>query len=161
MEKGRGDLFKAGYLPRVRAFPEVRALLRADPGRRLRDRPGLLGQGGGTAAATSEIAGIDGLDRRRPPRRTTPSGRSPTPTSSRRRWRSCRGIGRSEAIVVGDTPYDAEAAGKAGLRPIGVLCGGFPEAELRAAGCVAIYRDPADLLAEYETSPLGGKKLPG
>jgi beta-phosphoglucomutase-like phosphatase (HAD superfamily) len=32
-----------------------------------------------------------------------------------------------EAIVVGDSPYDAEAAGKIGLRTIGVLCGGFPE----------------------------------
>ena len=32
-----------------------------------------------------------------------------------------------DAIVVGDTPYDAEAARKAGIRSIGVLCGGFPE----------------------------------
>ncbi len=53
-----------------------------------------------------------------------------------------------EAIVIGDTPYDAEAAGKIKLRTIGVLCGGFPEAELRAAGCTDIYRDPADLLAK-------------
>jgi hypothetical protein len=37
---------------------------------------------------------------------------------------------------------------------VGVLCGGFPERELREAGCVAIYRDPADLLARYEESPL-------
>jgi phosphoglycolate phosphatase-like HAD superfamily hydrolase len=57
-------------------------------------------------------------------------------------------------VVIGDTPYDAEAAAKAGLRTIGVLCGGFPEADLRAAGCIAIYRDPADLLARYDTSPL-------
>jgi phosphoglycolate phosphatase-like HAD superfamily hydrolase len=56
--------------------------------------------------------------------------------------------------VVGDTPYDAEAAGKAGLRTIGLLCGGFPEAVLREAGCVALYRDPADLLAQYDSSPL-------
>ena len=57
-------------------------------------------------------------------------------------------------MVVGDTPYDAEAAGKAGLRTIGVLCGGFSEESLRAAGCIAIYRDPADLLARYDRSPL-------
>jgi HAD superfamily hydrolase (TIGR01549 family) len=63
-------------------------------------------------------------------------------------------IGAAEAVVVGDTPYDAEAAMKAGIRPVGVLCGGFPEAELRAAGCVAIYRDPAELLARYDRSPL-------
>ena len=64
------------------------------------------------------------------------------------------GVAKDEVIVVGDTPYDAEAAGKAGLKTIGVLCGGFPEAELRAAGCIAIYRDPADLLAHYEVSPI-------
>jgi beta-phosphoglucomutase-like phosphatase (HAD superfamily) len=60
----------------------------------------------------------------------------------------------TDAIAVGDTPYDAEAAGKAGLATIGLLCGGFPETDLRAAGCVAIYQDPADLLARFDASPL-------
>ncbi|HEY9670551.1 MAG TPA: HAD family hydrolase, partial [Waterburya sp.] len=64
------------------------------------------------------------------------------------------GIKAEEAIVVGDTPYDAEAANKTNLPTIGVLCGGFPEAELREAGCIAVYRDPTDLLAHYEQSPL-------
>jgi HAD superfamily hydrolase (TIGR01509 family) len=63
----------------------------------------------------------------------------------------------ADAIAVGDTPYDAEAAGKAGLAIIGLLCGGFPEADLRAAGCVAIYQDPADLLARFDDSPLAGR----
>jgi HAD superfamily hydrolase (TIGR01509 family) len=65
------------------------------------------------------------------------------------------GVGASDVVVIGDTPYDAQAAGKAGLRTIGVLCGGFPESSLREAGCVAIFRDPADLLARYAESPLG------
>ena len=60
----------------------------------------------------------------------------------------------SEAIVVGDSPYDAEAAGKIGLRTIGVLCGGFPEQDLRRAGCIAIYRGPADVLTRFGTSVL-------
>ena len=67
------------------------------------------------------------------------------------------GVAADEAIAVGDTPYDAEAAGKAGIRTIGLLCGGWPEAELREAGCVAIYRDPADLLRQYDRSPLAGR----
>ena len=62
----------------------------------------------------------------------------------------------AEVIVIGDTPYDAEAAAKAGLRTIGMLCGGFPEQKLKAAGCVAIYKDPADLLAQLDRSPLAG-----
>ena len=41
-----------------------------------------------------------------------------------------------------------------GVRTIGVLCGGFSEADLRKAGCVAIYRDPSDLLSRLEDSPI-------
>ena len=58
-------------------------------------------------------------------------------------------------VVVGDSPHDAEAAGKAGLRTIGVLCGGFAEADLRKAGCVAIFAGPEDLLRRFDESPLG------
>lgn len=54
----------------------------------------------------------------------------------------------NEVLAVGDSPYDALAAARAGIRPIGVLCGGFPERELRLAGCAAVYRDPEDLLAQ-------------
>ena len=60
----------------------------------------------------------------------------------------------ADVLVVGDTPYDAEAAGKAGLRTIGMLCGGFSEECLRDAGCIAVYRSPADLLARYDQSAL-------
>jgi len=47
-----------------------------------------------------------------------------------------------------------EAASQAGLRTIGLLCGGFPEDGLWEAGCIAVHRDPADLLAQYESSSL-------
>ena len=60
------------------------------------------------------------------------------------------GIDLNRMIVIGDTPYDAEAASKAGMAMIGVLCGGFPEQDIRKAGAIAIYRDPADLLANYD-----------
>jgi phosphoglycolate phosphatase-like HAD superfamily hydrolase len=59
-----------------------------------------------------------------------------------------------QVLVIGDTPYDVEAAAKAGLRTVGLLCGGWSEDELRRAGCVAVYNDPADLLARYSESPL-------
>ena len=61
---------------------------------------------------------------------------------------------------MGDSPYDAQAAGKIGLRTIGVLCGGFPEADLRKAGCIAIYRDPADLLRRFDPSVLVRRVTP-
>ncbi|MDJ0567906.1 MAG: HAD family hydrolase [Pleurocapsa sp. MO_192.B19] len=58
-------------------------------------------------------------------------------------------ISPEEVIVVGDSPYDAIAAGKASLRTIGVLCGGFERETLIQAGCISIYQDPADLLNNY------------
>ena len=64
------------------------------------------------------------------------------------------GIERDEVMVVGDTPWDAEAAAKAGLKTIGLLCGGFDEEQLQAAGCIAIYANPAALLAKIDESPL-------
>lgn len=63
------------------------------------------------------------------------------------------GIDKSEVVVVGDSPYDATAAGKVPLQTIGVLCGGFSEQQLTEAGCFAIYQDPADMLAKYSQLP--------
>ncbi len=65
-------------------------------------------------------------------------------------------VGPHEAVVV-DTPDDAEAARDAGLRSIGVLCGGFPEEALRCAGCIAVYAGPEDLMRRCDESPLGGR----
>ncbi|MEY2519329.1 MAG: hypothetical protein QOF24_1088 [Verrucomicrobiota bacterium] len=61
-----------------------------------------------------------------------------------------------DAIAIGDTPYDVEAAKKIDLPIIGLVCGGFSEGALRDEGAVAIFRDPADLLERYYQSPLAG-----
>jgi phosphoglycolate phosphatase-like HAD superfamily hydrolase len=55
--------------------------------------------------------------------------------------------------MIGDTPYDIEAAAQLGIPVIAVRCGGYADADL--AGALAIYDDPADLLAHYDESPLG------
>ena len=52
-----------------------------------------------------------------------------------------------DAVTVGDTRFDIEAAAKAGLATIALLCGGTDENVLRKTGAIAIYRDPADVLA--------------
>ncbi|PSB18178.1 hydrolase [filamentous cyanobacterium CCP2] len=57
-----------------------------------------------------------------------------------------------QVVMVGDTPYDIESAGKAGVKVIAVRSGGFSDEQL--AGAIAIYDDPADLLAHYDQSPL-------
>jgi phosphoglycolate phosphatase-like HAD superfamily hydrolase len=59
-----------------------------------------------------------------------------------------------QVIAVGDTEYDADAAGKINVRAIGLLRGDGNQEELNRVGCVAIYKHPADLLDHYEISPL-------
>ena len=59
-----------------------------------------------------------------------------------------------EVIVVGDSPYDAEAAAKAGIRTVGLLSGGFSRYELTRAGCIALYDNPEDLCRNFERSAL-------
>jgi len=58
------------------------------------------------------------------------------------------------AVMVGDTGWDVIAAERAGLETIGVLSGGFPEADLREAGAIAIYDSVAELHADLDASPI-------
>lgn len=64
------------------------------------------------------------------------------------------GIEGHDAVAIGDTPYDAQAALKAKVRTIGVLCGGFTEDELQRGGCAEVFPGPAALLACFERSLL-------
>lgn len=59
-----------------------------------------------------------------------------------------------EALMVGDTPYDIESAGKLDVPTIALRCGGWWD-DYSLSGAVAIYEDPADLLEHYDESPLG------
>lgn len=148
----RGELFKREYLPRVVAFPRVRELFE----RVLRD-------GKRVALASSakkdelkeykRIANIEDLVEEETSADDAEKSK-PHPDIFEAALSQLGDVEPSDAIVVGDTPYDAEAARKAGLRTIGLLSGGFPEEDLRAAGCVRIYKDAAEVLADYDASPL-------
>ena len=156
LEKHRGELFKRRYLPGLKPFPDVRALIER-----------VLNAGLQVALASSakadelevykRIAGIDDLVTHETSSDDVERSK-PHPDVFHAALRRLHGIAPTDAIVVGDTPYDAEAATKAGLETVGVLCGGFPESDLRGAGCIAIYRDPAELLARFEESPLSPRR---
>lgn len=148
----RSDLFAREYLDQVRAFPGVRALferIRSD-GKRI-------------ALATSAKPGE--LERLKQIARITDLVEAETSSGEVEKSKphpdvfeaamACLGDPNpAEVLAVGDSPYDAEAAGKVGLRTIGVLCGGFAPEDLRKSGCIALYADPADLLAHYDQSPI-------
>jgi beta-phosphoglucomutase-like phosphatase (HAD superfamily) len=69
------------------------------------------------------------------------------------------GAAPADCVVIGDSPYDAEAATKGGIRTIGFLSGGFSEKSLRDAGCVEIFKDAADMLGNYERSIIASGNL--
>jgi HAD superfamily hydrolase (TIGR01509 family) len=66
------------------------------------------------------------------------------------------GLEGQDAVFIGDAVWDVHAASAAGVACIGVECGGTSEAELRDAGAVAVFRDPADLLTHWDRTPLAG-----
>jgi HAD superfamily hydrolase (TIGR01509 family) len=150
MQKRRARIYRERYMNQVRAFPCVRDLLE-----RVK-RDGKL-----IALASSADAGdfqhnlgllgigdlIDGATSSEDARRS-----KPFPDIFEAALSKLDSVAARDAVAIGDTHYDAEAASQIGLRIVGFLCGGFPEADLRGAGCVEIWRDPADLLANYEGS---------
>jgi phosphoglycolate phosphatase-like HAD superfamily hydrolase len=151
LEQYRGELFKREYLPRVRAFPNVRDLFIRVRGDRKRialassakqDEIGTYKRIAGIEDLVQTETSSDDADRSKPHPDIFEAAlqRLAVPTAN--------------AVVIGDSPYDAEAAQKIGLRTIGLLCGGFAEEDLRAAGATEIYRDPANLLENYDQSLL-------
>jgi HAD superfamily hydrolase (TIGR01549 family) len=152
LENYRSELFKREYLPKAKAFPRVRELFERikQDGRKI------------ALASTAkeeeikiykEIARIDDLI-------DTVACSEDVKHSKPHRdicaaaVQKLGNIAPDRVIAVGDTRYDAEAAGKINVRTIGFLCGGGNREELDQAGCIAMYKDPADLLEHYRCSPL-------
>jgi HAD superfamily hydrolase (TIGR01549 family) len=63
-------------------------------------------------------------------------------------------VGGGDAIMLGDSTFDCEAAGNAGVKTIGVLTGGFSEQELRDAGAIAVFASIDDLRRHLDETPL-------
>jgi HAD superfamily hydrolase (TIGR01509 family) len=64
------------------------------------------------------------------------------------------GLSTDHALLVGDSVWDVLAAERAGIRCVGVTCGGTSAAELREAGAVETYDDPAALYENLERSAI-------
>lgn len=151
LESWRSERFKAAYLPLVRPFSAVPDLMKR-----------VRGAGVRIAVASSakrdelkkylDIAGVaDLVD-------VTASSEDaeeskPAPDIFEVVLTKLRMEG-GDAVAIGDTPYDAEAAGEAGIATVGVLSGGFTENSLRQAGCADVYPGPAALFARFDASLL-------
>lgn len=64
------------------------------------------------------------------------------------------GVDRRRAVFVGDAVWDVYAANRLDIPCIGLACGGTSAPELREAGAIVVYDDPAVLLADLDASPI-------
>ncbi|HYF16848.1 MAG TPA: HAD family hydrolase [Ramlibacter sp.] len=153
LSDAHASIFKAKYLHRARPFDRAHDLLAHAHG---------LGQKVALAssASGSELEHyLDLLDARGLVSVTTSADEvehtKPAPDIFARALAKLPGLGPADVFVVGDTPYDVEAAAKCGISAIGLRSGKFADEVLRRAGAAAIYEDAAALLAAYPGSPLG------
>jgi beta-phosphoglucomutase-like phosphatase (HAD superfamily) len=156
LDQYRSELFKTKYLSRVKSFPKVRELFE----RIKKDGKKIV-----LASSAKEeelkfykkITQIEDLIEDDTSSEDVERSK-PHPDIFREALKAVGDVDPGRAIIIGDTIYDAQAAAKAKVNAIGLLCGGSTEDQLRQAGCVAIYLDPADLLSRYGESPLTGKE---
>src|SRR5437763_7952173 len=144
----RSKLFRNEYLPKVPPFPKVRELFQ-----RIRDDDkDIVLASSGKKDDTKyyvDLLKVEDLIEGYTSGDDAESSK-PAPDIFPASLKKLGDILPADAVTVGDTRFDIEAAGKAGLKTIAFLCGGTSEAMLWKAGAVAIYRDPADFLAHYD-----------
>jgi HAD superfamily hydrolase (TIGR01549 family) len=146
MEEWRGKRFKTEYLPLVRPFSAVAELLQR-------------GRGAGLRIAIASSAQNDELDKYLDIACIAHLVDVTTSSDDAKESKPASDIFQivlkklkiegTDAVAIGDTPYDAAAAGKAKIATIGVLCGGFTEETLRKAGCVEVYPGPSTLFVRF------------
>ena len=145
----RGEIFVREWLPRVEPQPDADRLLQALKERGLtlvaassakRSELTRLLEVAGARWLLDEHTSSDDADASKPDPDIIVAALS-------------RGGARSfDAVMVGDTPYDIEAAARAGVETIAFRCGGWNDQDLR--GAIAIYDGPWDLLHRLNSSPL-------
>jgi HAD superfamily hydrolase (TIGR01509 family) len=153
MEAFRSDLFKRDYLPRATPFPGVRDLFERLAADGIKIVLASSSHSEEVDYHLSLIACADLVSA------TTSSddveNSKPYPDIFEAALGRVAPLGAEEVAVVGDTPWDAEAAGKLGLRIVGFRSGGFPDEALTVAGACELYDGPSDLLARFDSSVFG------
>ena len=145
----RSAIFRERHLPGVKPFPQVRELL-------LRMRAADLCLSVGSSAKEKELRPLLEIARvadllHAVTSATDVENSKPDPDIVEAAFGELH-LRASEVLMIGDTPYDIEAARRADVSTLALRCGGWDDAGL--AGALAIYDSPADLLARFDSSPL-------
>ncbi|QFP75126.1 HAD family hydrolase [Deinococcus sp. AJ005] len=142
------DHFQRGELPTVRAQLGARKLVEE---LRRRGLDLIIGTSGDETVVEALLMRADVADL--VPQRTTASDVEDSKPAPDIVKVALNKLGRQpgEVLMLGDTPYDIESAGRSGVDTVALRCGG----DERLDGAVRIYNDPLDLLAHLDELPLG------
>jgi HAD superfamily hydrolase (TIGR01549 family) len=152
LEEYRNELFQKEYLSKVKPFPKVRELFE-----RIKQNGGcVIFASSATDKDVEEFKKITNTADLLEDATSSDDADSskPEPDIFLAALEKLGNPPKEETVVVGDTPYDAIAAKKAGLQTVGVTCGGWSAEDLKKAGCIEVYESPADLLEKYDESLL-------
>lgn len=154
LTKRRWEIFRKKYLPSLRPTPGARELVEQMKSDGLK-LVVATSAGGDELDSLLEVAGVgDLMDARASSSDARES--KPDPDIVQAAVRASR-IKPENLVMLGDTPYDVQAAIGAHVNLVALLCGGWTELEL--SGATALYDDPADLLRWYDQSPLSVEAL--
>jgi HAD superfamily hydrolase (TIGR01509 family) len=156
LSRRRWEIFQRDYLPRLKPTTGARELVQ----RMKDDKLSLIvasSAGGDELDLLMEAANVSDLMKQRTSSSDAADSK-PDPDIVRAAVHKS-GLHPEELIMLGDTPYDVQAAIGANVKLVGLLCGGWTILEL--SGATAIYDDPADLLDWYDYSPFAVKALAG
>jgi HAD superfamily hydrolase (TIGR01509 family) len=150
--KRRSQIFRERYLPQLRAFPKTRELL-------LRMQHAGLVLAIASSARQEELGSLLELAKVKDLiQAATSSGdaeRSKPDPDIVRAALDRLALAPARVLMIGDTPYDIEAAGQLGIATVAFRCGGRSDRDL--SGAIAIYDGPEDLLERFSSSPLSGE----
>jgi HAD superfamily hydrolase (TIGR01509 family) len=142
------QVFMERFLPNLRPFPQVRELLERMRGEGLR-LVVASSAGGDELEKLLESAGVADLMQNETSGSEVKETK-PDPDILQAALKKI-GLPPEQVLMLGDTPYDLEAAQRAGVGAVAFRSGGWGDADLD--GALAIYQDAADLLRDYARSP--------
>ncbi|QEH34865.1 Phosphoglycolate phosphatase [Aquisphaera giovannonii] len=151
LSERRQEIFLKEYLPTIQAFPKAQELLARMHEAGLK----LVIATSGKDVELKPLMFRCGADRYIEEKTTSDDAKESKPDPDIVHAALERiGLPADQVVLLGDTPFDIQAAGDAGVRTIALKSGGWGPDGL--VGAIAIYEDAADLLAHFDESPLAG-----
>ena len=150
LSQRRREIFLKEFLPTLRPFPKARELLQHDAGGGQK----LVVASSAKADELEILLRLCGADQLIEDKTSSDDAErsKPDPDIVAAALKEIA-LPADQVVMLGDTPYDIESAARVGVGVIALRCGGWGDAELK--GALAVYDDPADLLKNYDSSPLG------